>query len=597
MSLLSRTTQLRIRRVLRRRQKQVEAAAEAAEKSLDTNLIGRFDRLLRVRRFAFGWLALVLLITLGTVLQTIGLSGYYQSVRPTPGGIYDEGIVGTYSNANPLYATGTVDLAVSRLIFAGLLKYNDQNQLVGDLASSYSVDQTGKHYVVKLRPHLTWQDGRPLTARDVVFTYRLVQNPDVQSPLAQSWQNIDVSAPDDQTVHFDLPNAFSAFPYSLTTGLLPEHLLANVPASQLRADAFNTTHPVGAGPFAWQAIQVSNNADPDKSLSLIALKPFSHYAGGRPKLDGFVVHAFGSKEQMISAFEKRDINAMTGLDSVPDPLAHASDVTATSFNSTAAVMSFFKTSSGVLADAQVRHALVQGTDTATILRSLGYDAPAVTEPFLKGQLGYNATYRQATYSQAAANATLDKAGWVRGSNGTRHKGDQKLSFRLYAEDTPENRRTTELLTRYWAALGADVTPVLQPLTDFQTTLEFHTYDALLYGISIGVDPDVFAYWDSSQADIRATTRMNFSEYKSATADTALEAGRTRLNPELRAIKYKPFLQAWQTDAPALGLYQPRFLYITRGTVYGLKKHSLNTDADRYDSVANWEIHTAKVTNS
>jgi peptide/nickel transport system substrate-binding protein len=583
--------------VLRRRQRQVEAAAQAAEKSFDTNLIGRFDRLLRVRKFAFGWLALVALLTLGTIMQTMGLSSYYQTVRPAPGGIYNEGIVGTYSNANPLYATGSVDAAVSRLLFAGLLRYDSHNQLKPDLASSYSVDATGKHYVVKLKPNLTWQDGQPLTARDVAFTYRLIQNPDAGSPLAQSWQGITVTAANRYTVNFDLPNAFSAFPYNLVTGIVPEHILASVPASQLRSDSFNTTKPVGAGPFAWQAIQSSVTTDPDKAVSLIALKPFAHYASGAPKLDGFVLHAFGSKDAMIAAFQKRDINAMTGLDSTPGSLAKDKDVKAVSFNSTAAVMSFFKTSSGVLADQQVRQALVQGTDTAAILHELGYAATPVTEPFLKDQLGFDPQYQQASYSQAAANATLDKAGWLRGADGTRSKNGQRLEFHLYAEDTTENERTSQLLVKYWSALGADVTPVLQPLADFQSTLEFHTYDALLYGVSIGVDPDVYAYWDSSQADIRATSRMNFSEYKSTAADSALESGRTRLSPALRTIKYKPFLQAWQHDAPAVGLYQPRFLYITRGDVYGLKTHALNTDSDRYSSVQNWEIHTTKATNN
>jgi hypothetical protein len=145
-------------------------------------------------------------------------------------------------------------------------------------------------------------------------------------------------------------------------------------------------------------------------------------------------------------------------------------------------------------------------------------------------------------------------------------------------------------------LGVRVNTVLQNETDFQSTLEFHTYDALLYGISIGVDPDVFPYWDSSQADIRSGSELNFSEYQNSTADASLEAGRTRLSPALRTIKYEPFLQAWQTDAPALGLYQPRILYVTHGTVYGLTDHTLNVDADRYSSVANWEIRTSKVTD-
>jgi peptide/nickel transport system substrate-binding protein len=585
-----------MRRILRRKQRQVEAVTEAAEKQFDSNLIGRFDRLLKVRRFAFGWFALALLAIGCTVVQTVSLSSYYQTIRPVPGGIYNEGMVGTYSNANPIFATGSVDTAVSRLLFAGLLKYDDQNQLVGDLASSYTVDGTGKHYVVYLQPDLTWQDGKPLTATDVAFTYHLIQNPDAQSPLLGAWQGIAITATNATTITFDLPNAFSAFPYSLITGILPEHILRDVPAAQLRANDFNTTTPVGSGPFAWQAIQINPSTDPTEASSLIELRPFDNYVNGAPKLSGFVLHAFGSEKQLIDAFKKREINAIAGLTTVPPTLEHANDIITTRFPSTAALMTFFKTSSGVLADAQVRKALVQGADTNEILQKLGYVTKPVREPFLLGQLGYDKRYEQAGYNVAAANDLLDKAGWARASNGLRSKAGQPLTFHLYAEDTPENHQVTESLRAYWSKLGASITPTLQNVTDFQTTLETHSYDALLYSISIGVDPDVYAYWDSSQADLRSNSRLNFSDYKSAVADSALESGRTRLDPALRTVKYRPFLEAWQTDAPALGLYQPRFLYITRGPVYGLTEHSLNTDSDRYTSITNWQIHTAKVTD-
>jgi peptide/nickel transport system substrate-binding protein len=565
MGLLNRATQLRIRRIFRRRQRQVEAAAEAAEKSLDSNLIGRFDHLMQVKRFAAGWLGLAILVVITTTVQTLGLSKYYQTVRPAPGGIYNEGMVGTYSNASPIFATGSVDIAISRLLFAGLLKYDNHNSLTGDLATGYTVDTTGKHYIVKLRPNLTWQDGKPLTASDVAFTYHLIQNPDVGSPLQASWQGIAVAAPDPLTVTFSLPNPFTPFPYSLTTGIVPEHLLAGIPATQVRSSNFNTLHPVGAGPFAWQAIQTNNSTDPDKVVELLALRPFTHYAGGMPQLGGFVLHAFGSQDAMVNAFRKRAINA--------------------------------KTSGGVLADAQIRQALVQGANTVDILRQLSYGARPVREPLLVGQLGYDSAFAQAKYNPAAVNAILDKDGWPRGANGLRSKGGQPLTFSLYAEDTPENRQTAAILVKDWAALGIQAVPVLQSLLDFQTTLQTRGYDALLYGISIGVDPDVYPYWDSTQADTtRSDSQLNLSEYKSATADASLEAGRTRQDPALRALKYRPFLQSWQTDAPALGLYQPRFLYITRGPVYGLNEHVLNTDADRYYSAADWQIHTAKVTN-
>jgi ABC-type transport system substrate-binding protein len=103
------------------------------------------------------------------------------------------------------------------------------------------------------------------------------------------------------------------------------------------------------------------------------------------------------------------------------------------------------------------------------------------------------------------------------------------------------------------------------------------------------------YWDSSQADVRSGNRLNLSEYRNDTADTALESGRTRLDPTLRIIKYRPFLKVWREDAPAVGLYQPRLLYVTNGAVAGLDDTAITVPADRFANVGNWEIRQAKVT--
>ncbi|HET6924660.1 MAG TPA: hypothetical protein VFH39_02415, partial [Candidatus Saccharimonadales bacterium] len=178
--------------------------------------------------------------------------------------------------------------------------------------------------------------------------------------------------------------------------------------------------------------------------------------------------------------------------------------------------------------------------------------------------------------------------------GLRSKQGAPLSFTMYASDTAEHRLVAGMLKRQWRQVGVDCQTVFQSDDDLSSTVATHSYDALLYGISIGVDPDVYVYWDSSQTDPRST-RLNFSMYKSGTADTALEAGRTRQDPVLRAVKYKSFLQAWQQDAPAVGLYQPRFLYLTNEKVYGLDAVSINTDTDRFNNVVNWEVRTAKVT--
>lgn len=591
MTFIDRATKLRMRRMFRRRQQQVGFATTLAEERFDNDFTARLERLLDVQRFVVGWIFLLVLIAVITVLQTVGLGRFYLVTGPVSGGTYNEGMVGTYSNASPLYATGAVDTSVSRLIFAGLFKYDDSNSLIGDLASDYTVDDSGKVYTVQLKHGLTWHDGKTLTAKDVAFTYQLIQNPDVQSPLFSSWQGIGIKQQDTYTVQFTLPSALAAFPYSLTNGIVPYHILSNVPYGQLRSNSFNTTQPVGAGPFKWSALQLGSSVDPGEATALIALKPFAGYNGGESKIASYILHTYNSEEQLLSAYEKRTVVAASGLHSVPNNIRKDQATHLYTFSMTAENMVFFKTSSGVLSDAAVRKALVLATDRSQVLKLLDYSVVPAHEPLLAGQLGYDKAYRQIGYDLNSANLTLDRAGWVKNGKGERAKDGQALGFQLLTEDAPNARMVSKYLQSAWNSIGVSVQLVPQQDADFQSSVDRHDYTALLYTISIGVDPDVFVYWDSSQSDIRSSNRLNLSEYKSDAADIALEAGRTRQDPIVRTVKYKSFLQAWQQDNPALALYQPNDIYITRGAVSGLTEHPLNVDADRYYSINNWKIKT------
>ncbi|HEX7632875.1 MAG TPA: ABC transporter substrate-binding protein, partial [Candidatus Saccharimonadales bacterium] len=289
-----RRIKLRFRRRLRKGQKQVEGLGTQAEQQIEQHVFLRFGRLAPVRRFVISWILLIVLLIGGVAFQNIYLSNYFQTLKPVPGGIYNEGVIGTFTSANPLYATSNADSTVSHLLFSGLLTYNDQNQLVGDLASDYSVDARGVNYTVHLRPNLKWQDGQPLTSADVLYTYQMIQNPDAKSPLQSSWTGVKVSAPDARTVVFTLPSPLASFPYNMTNGIVPQHLLANIPPTDLRSADFNTVHPVGSGPFSWQAIQVQG-ATPATAQEQIALVPFSGYQGGKPKLQEFIVHVYADE--------------------------------------------------------------------------------------------------------------------------------------------------------------------------------------------------------------------------------------------------------------------------------------------------------------
>jgi peptide/nickel transport system substrate-binding protein len=248
-------------------------------------------------------------------------------------------------------------------------------------------------------------------------------------------------------------------------------------------------------------------------------------------------------------------------------------------------MAFFNTSMPALGELQVRQALVAAVNPQDVRDGLGYPVIAAHGPLLQDQLGYDRTILQLPPNVETANQLLDAAGWVRSGNGPRMKNGTTLAISITAKSNSEYLYVTQKLQNAWKALGIEVDVQLLADEEIQNTLLNHEkYQVLVYGISMGIDPDIFPYWHSSQ-----TARTNFSEYRSSIADVALESGRTRSDAGLRALKYRPFLEAWRNDAPALALYQPRFLYVTYGEVFGLAPRTINSSVDRYNNVENWMI--------
>jgi peptide/nickel transport system substrate-binding protein len=209
---------------------------------------------------------------------------------------------------------------------------------------------------------------------------------------------------------------------------------------------------------------------------------------------------------------------------------------------------------------------------------------------LMNQLGHDPSVTETAYNQANASQILDQDNWTRTSSETRSKNSQHLQLTMAAQDTPEYTAVAQFLQKQWSQLGIRVDVNYYSADDLQNAIiANHDYDILLYGISIGVDPDVFAYWDSSQASVSSQGHLNLSEYKSKAADQALEAARTRSDPGVRVTKYKIFLSAWSQDAPALALYQPNYLYVSRGQIFNYERKEMNTSADRFYNVNQWMI--------
>jgi peptide/nickel transport system substrate-binding protein len=571
----------------RKRKKNALMLGHQADEHIEELLIRRFDRLVSVKRFVILWLMFFGFLFFGVVLQLRALGPHYQTLKPVPGGIFSEGLVGNFTNANPIYATGAADLSTSRLIFSGLFKYNNDNQLTGDLARNYTLDESQTRYTVNLKKDIHWHDGEPFTAEDVVFTYQMIQTIEAQSPLYSSWQGIKVTKKDNYTVYFDLANPLSAFPYSLTNGIIPAHSFKGISPVSMRTAPFNS-RPVGTGPFEWKYVEVTGKTDSNREQR-ISMAANGNYWDGKPRLDGFNLLVFSSEQNLISAFNNKQMNAMSGLDSVQDYFKNDKSIHIYNTPLSSAVMTFFNNSHPVLNEPTVRRALVSSVDRYGVSNILEYPVKVVDSPLLSTQLGYDPSVVEASYNLDNANQLLDKAGWVRGEN-VRTKDGKPLKLTLAAQDSPAYAQVAKYLQSQWSKIGVRVDVRYYGGDDLQkAVIPSHDYDILLYGISLGVDPDVFAYWDSSQASLSSQGHLNLSEYKSKAADQAIESARTRADSDLRITKYKVFLNAWVSDAPALALYQPNMIYVSRGPVFNYERKEANRSTDRFYNVNEWMI--------
>lgn len=545
-------------------------------------IVQRAANLREARRHAFGWLFLIVTL-IGVVMwqQNLTASSYTAAI-PSEGGVYSEGVVGSLNNLNPILASSAAERSGSRLLFAQLLQYDDKGDLVGELAHSWRAEEDGKVYLLTLRPNAKWQDGMPITADDVVFTFDMIKNADTRSPLYSSWRNVVVEKVDQQTIKFILPTPLAAFVNSLTIGILPKHALANIRAAELRTADFNLRPTVASGPFTFEDMNVIEA----RVHNLLRLKANPAYVLGAPKLSGFHLHAYEDREVMTDAFLSHEVASLSDVDTdqlkrLGDPNAFI-QTNAPLYNGTYA---FLRTDSPILSDLKVRQALQHTTDQKAIIDLLENRQQPLLGPLLPGQLGYRDDVGQPGYNLERAQILLDSAGWVKGPDGRRTKDGQPLVLRLVTISSGDFPAIAEQLMNQWQELGITFDSQLMRTEDIQqSAIAPRGYDVLVYEIAIGRDPDVFAFWHSSQANAQG---FNLSNYKSAKSDEALESARVRLDPALRDAKYRFFLQQWIADAPAIALYRSTLGYIENKNVVSFKSHPVVDQTDRYFDIRYW----------
>lgn len=571
--------------------KRVKKAEGATMRHARKFIIGRLDNIRNVRRHIIGWLVLVALLIVAVGAQFVWFRGSYQTTAAAAGGTYAEAALGPIDTLDPLYATSSAEMAASRLMFSSLYSYDSTGHLHGDLAQGMQVSDNGTIYTVKLRPDAKWHDGALLTAKDVEYTVNLIKNPETRSSLRVNWQDVKVKALDDTTVQFQLPAIYASFPNALTFAVLPEHVLKDVAPGAIRENNFSRS-PVGSGPFSFRLLQGTGTGSQNK---IVHMSAFEDYYGGRPLLNRFEIHAYDTQDTIVRALRAGEVNAaadITGVDTAQID-THSYEIINKPVNS--GVYALFNMDTPLLKDKAVRQALELATDTTAIRKSQPVDVKPLSLPFIDGQLTGDLP-QPAKPNVKQAEALLTQAGWEL-KNGVRTKGDQKLTLTIATTKSRQYEKALEALAGQWRKVGIQVNTNIvntaDPSVNFvQNVLQPRNYDVLLYELAIGADPDVYAYWHSSQIGMSG---YNFSNYSNKSADDALASARARLEPDLRAAKYKAFAKQWVDDVPAIALYQSTFEYVVNKHAHTMSADSkLINGSDRYAEVLDWNVNQKQV---
>lgn len=575
------------RKTLVRRMRRVESVTIRHARKF---IVHRLDNVREVRRHIIMWVLAVGILIGTSGLQLMWYNNNYQVLAKSSNGTYAEAVLGPVNTLDPLFAGDSAEEAASQLLFSRLFTYDSTGRISNDLASNMTVDSTGKVYTVKIRSDARFSDGVAVTSGDVSFTLGLLRNSAVHSTIT-GWNNIKIATPSDTIITFTLPAIYAAFPDALTFPILPEHILGQVSPNVLRENNFSN-NPIGSGPFKLRFVQDINTTD---GQEIIDMQRNNNYYKGTPKLEQFQLNVYDSHNAIIAALNSGEVNAaadLTGSD-VAQLNQNRYNIRTTPIYS--GVYAILNTTRPILTDKAVRQALQIGTDTAAIRHHLPSGAPALDLPFINGQLTGNAPSAPA-YNKVAAEKLLDGAGWK--LNGTvREKAGVQLKLNVVTTKDNDYGQVLQVLAGQWRSLGIQIdTQVIDPNDAaqglVQNVLEPRNYDVLLYQLTIGADPDVYAYWDSSQTGMQG---LNFSNYNNAISDDALSSARSRLEPDLRNSKYLTFARQWLSDVPAIGLYQStiHYVYGKNVTTYNAT-NTLISPLDRYDDILYWSAGTQTV---
>ncbi len=513
---------------------------------------------------------------------------------PLTGGTYVEAVIGVPSQPIPLLNDPLLDPAgrdLAALLFDGLTRIGIDGLPEPALAESWQVDPGGEVYIFNLRRDVTWHDGAPFTATDVIFTLQTIQKASFtgDAALANLWRNVLVDRLDDYTIRCTLSAPYAPFLSAVRVPIMPAHLLGNISIDQWSTSPY-AQQLVGTGPYQLEEL----------ALDRAILTANDTYFQRRPFIDRIELRFIETPEAALSALARDDVQAL-GFSITPtlSQVALPRTVRPMTVPLDGYTLVTFNLRNPPLDDQALRQALAGSLNKDTLIEQvLGGQVARIDTPILPGWWAYDPSVAWYDYDPAMAAQVLDEQGYVADADGMRMYEGAVLALPLITDSDPGRVATAEYLARQWTALGIQVEVEVLESAELRQRLRDHDFALALHSWSrLGADPDVFELWHSSQA----SSGLNYAGLRDETIDRVLVSARMELDLGARNSDYSTFQERWVQLVPAITLYQPLYTFATSEQLGGSGLDGRDIDSpllligreDRYRNITRWFVESSR----
>jgi peptide/nickel transport system substrate-binding protein len=492
----------------------------------------------------------------------------------------DAFIVASLSDAaylNPILASDVGSASINNMIFNGLVKYDKDLKIVGDLAESFEIKDNGLVLIFHLRKNVTWHDGKPFTASDVEFTYQTLINPQTKTPYSSMFLLVkEFIVIDAYTIKIVYDKPFAPNLESWGMAIIPKHIFEGQDINTATANR----SPIGTGPykfFSWT---------PDQK---IVLKAYENYFEGMPFISRYIVRVV--PDQSVQFLELRN----QGLDAIslaPDQWnaydsffknydKYRQSIFAVTFLGFNMQRKPFDNKNFRLA---IQNAINKKDIIDGVLLGLGSEANSSFPP---QSWAANPEIEPSQYNPQKALSMLKELGFqdIDGDGWLEYKGNP-FSFTIATNQGNKQRELcAQIIQENLKKIGIKTNiRIIEFSTFINQYIAKRDFDAIIMGWMLTLDPDQHDLWHSSQMGER---QYNFLSYKNSRVDELFVYARTVFDQEKRKKAYYEIQKIMQEDLPCIFLYFPDSLEAIHKRFEGIEK----SPAGIYHNFIKWR--TAK----